>query len=186
MAWRERKLSLLNNFFESKRCANIHLHYSPAYCTVNTWRCSQTQHFSLDYLSAFDETFLVVPHVLLGLTEWSSLKAANGDPVHRSKPDLFWTSPPPQMVSLHRSALMHLHLLLMRTEIMTTTPSQPSVNLFCFKSRDLFIHWGATMRHSKVPHGINVSASAKMIFLSRKHLFSFGSPMGITVQPSLS
>lgn len=56
---------------------------------------SQTQYFSLDYLSAFDETFLVVPHLLLWLAEWSSLKAANGAlKVHNSKPELVWTSLP--------------------------------------------------------------------------------------------
>lgn len=146
---------------------------------------SQTQHFSLDYLSAFDETFLVVPHVLLGLAEWSNLKAANGDPVHRSKPDLFWTSPPPQMLSLHRSALVHLHLLLMKTEITTTTPSQPFVHLFVLKAEICLSTeeqpWGVARSHMAL-----TSLPVQRWSSSQKHLFSFGSPMDITGQPSLS
>lgn len=93
---------------------------------------------------------------------------------------------PAQTVSLHRSALMLLHLLLMKTCHYHNYSKLALCSSFCFKRRDLFIHWAATMRRSKVPQGIDVSAKAKMIFLPGKHLFSFGSPVGIAGQPSLS
>lgn len=103
----KKKLSLLSNFFVSKRCANIHLHYSLAYCNVSTW------YLRLSIL-VWITWVLLMRFSCLHPISCFGFKAANGDSVHRSKPELVWTSPTPPMVSLHRSAPMHLHLLLMK------------------------------------------------------------------------
>lgn len=184
MAWRKRKLSLLNNLFVSKICADIYLHYSPAYCTVNT-RCLRLSILVWITWVLLMRLSWLCPMSYLGLQNGAALKLLMV--IQSTGPNQICSEPAlhPKCFHLHRSALVHLHLLLMKTEITTTTPSQPFVNLFVLKAEICLSTeeqpWGVARSHMAL-----TSLPVQRWSSSQKHLFSFGSPMDITGQPSLS